>query len=68
MNNFDKHRSGVQASRIVRKLCGRCGTAIEGNNFCPACRDFFWRLAGQKVVIATAVGRTQRYWARINGK
>ena len=37
----------MQASKVTREPCGRCGTAIEENAFCPACRDFFRELSGQ---------------------
>ena len=58
MNNVKKNDIEAQASKIVRKPCGRCGTAIEENDFCPACRDFFRELSGRKVVFATGVRRT----------
>jgi hypothetical protein len=37
----------MQASKVTREPCGRCGAAIEQNAFCPACRDFFRGLSGQ---------------------
>lgn len=54
--------------QIARKPCGRCGTAIKGNAFCPPCQDFFRRLSGRKVVFATAVLRAQRHWLGVSGK
>lgn len=63
MSNVNKNGIEAQASKIARKACGRCGTAIEENDFCPACRDFFRELSGRKVVFATLVRRTQRHWS-----
>jgi hypothetical protein len=68
VNNVDKKGIEAQASKIARKPCGRCGTAIEENAFCPACRDFFLGLSGQKVVFTTVARRTQRHWSGVSGK
>lgn len=68
MNNVDKNGSGAQDSQLARKPCGRCGIAIEGNEFCPACRNFFRGLRDRKVVFAKVVRRTQRHWSEVSGK
>jgi hypothetical protein len=68
VNNVDKNGIDVQGFQIARRPCGRCGTAIEENEFCPACRDFFRRLSGRKVIFATVVRRTQRRWSGVSGK
>ncbi len=68
MNNVHKNGNGAQASQIARKQCGRCGTAIEEDDFCPACRGFFRGLSGQKVVFATVVRRVQKDWSGVSGK
>jgi hypothetical protein len=36
----------ADASSAVPKWCGRCATAIERNEFCPECTEFFEALAG----------------------
>lgn len=68
MKNIDKNSIEAQASQITREQCGLCGTAIEGNEFCAACRDFFRGLSGRKVVFATVVRRVQKDWSGASGK
>jgi hypothetical protein len=51
-----KYGIEMQASKVTREPCGRCGAAIEENAFCPACRDFFCGLSGQNAE-STKVGR-----------
>jgi hypothetical protein len=68
VNNVDKNGIEAQASKIVRKPCGRCGTAIERNEFCAACRDLFHGLSGRKVVFTADIRRTQRRWSGVSGK
>jgi hypothetical protein len=57
----------ADASSAVPKRCGRCGTAIDENEFCSACQDFFLGLS-RKVVVATVVHRTQKHWSGVSGK
>ena len=68
MNNIDKHGVAARTSQIVRKACGRCGTAIEESEFCLECQEFFHRLSGQTVVFATVVRTTRRHWSGVSGK
>ena len=68
MNNVRKNGSEAQASQSSRKPCGRCGTAIEENDFCPACQDFFRGLSGRKVVFTSVARRTQRHWSGVSDK
>jgi hypothetical protein len=68
VNNVDKNGIEAQASKIARKPCMRCGTVIEENESCPACREFFRGLSGRKVVFATVMRRTQRRWSGVSGK
>jgi hypothetical protein len=35
---------------IVPKQCGRCATAIERNEFCPECMEYFQALSTWKFV------------------
>jgi hypothetical protein len=58
----------ADASSAVPKRCGRCGTAIDENEFCSACQDFFFGLRGRRVVVATMVRSTQKHWSGVNGK
>jgi hypothetical protein len=59
---------GADASSAGPKRCGRCGTAIDENEFCPACLGFFRGLSCRKVVFATMVRRTQRHRSGVKGK
>jgi hypothetical protein len=68
VNNVDNTGIEARASKIARKPCGRCGTAIEENTFCSACRDFFRGLSGWKVVITKVTRRTQRHWSGFSDK
>jgi hypothetical protein len=68
MNNVEKNGIETRASKIARKSCGRCGTAIEENAFCEVCRNFFRGLSGQKDVFATVARRTHRHWSGVSGK
>jgi hypothetical protein len=51
---------GADASSAVPKPCGRCGTAIGKNEFCPACTEFFHALSRWKVVFTTDIRTPQR--------
>jgi hypothetical protein len=58
---------GADASSAVPKRCGRCGTAIKRNDFCPECTEFFQGLSRWKVM-TTNVRRTHGRWSVVNGK
>jgi hypothetical protein len=57
MNIVDENGVKAKASKIARKPCGRCGTSIEGNEFCLECLDFFRGLSGRKVLFPTTMRR-----------
>ena len=68
MKKLKKNGFGVDPSNAAPLWCGRCGSAINGHEFCLACRDFFRRLSVRKVVLATEVRRVQRDWSGVSGK
>ena len=59
-NAAEKKGIKAQASGVARKRCGRCRTAVEENEFCRTCREFFRMLRGQEEAFTTGARRTQR--------
>jgi hypothetical protein len=60
VNTADKKGIEAQASGVARKRCGRCRTAVEETEFCPACREFFRMLGGAKRHIHQRLHKTHR--------
>ena len=68
MNNIKKYGTEMQASKVTREPCGRCGTAIEENAFCPACRDFFRGLSRQKAESTNVARGMQKHYSGVGNK
>jgi hypothetical protein len=47
MKPITEGRTGLEASRVEQKHCGRCGVGMKKNEFCLACRKFFQVLNGR---------------------
>jgi hypothetical protein len=68
VNTVKKYGTEMQASKVTQEPCGRCGTAIEKNAFCPACRDFFRGLSHQNAESPNAARGMQKHYSRVGNK
>jgi len=68
MKKVKKNGIGAGASTAVLQWCGRCGIAVEENDFCPESRDFFPGLSGRKVEFTSNIRRTKRLRSVVGGK
>lgn len=68
MNNVKKFGIETRASQIPHETCGRCGTSIEKNAFCPACLDFFQGLSRRTTEPTNVARGMQKHYSRVGNK